>query len=76
MPASRIFFFFHSVIQIRYLCSLWEQGTVGIERRLGFFYLLVMNWVKMKGMWTEIAAILLKFYEDRCDKILYSNSRK
>lgn len=25
---------------------------------------LVMNWVKMKGMWTEITA-LLRFYENR-----------
>lgn len=34
---------------------------MGKERCLRFFYLLVMNWVKMKGMWTEITALLLSF---------------
>lgn len=75
-PVCRQIHFFPSVIQTRHICSqISEWGTVGRERCLRFLSLLVMNWVKMKGMWTEITALLLRFYEDRCEKILGSNSQ-
>lgn len=48
---------------------------MGRERCLRFLSLLVMDWVNMKGMWTEITALLLRFYEDRYEKILSLNSR-
>lgn len=68
-------FFSPSVIQTRYICSqISESGGLWVERGVWasspFF---VMNWVKIKGMWTEITALLLRFYEDRCEKILGSN---
>lgn len=76
-PVCRQIQFFLSVIQTRYICSHISEhgGTVGTEWCLRFLSLLGMNWVKMKGMWTEITAWLLRFYEDRCKKILGLNSQ-